>query len=128
VIRALDMFRRDGIEKEAQAPHLHMAGPSSWEMADMLVAVGEAAEKVNGWGVYVGRDGRGHGELPAIKATWARTSWTHPPLPEPGARGLCPKGLRRSGLNGTAAHSPAALMMTRGSHQLVMSGAAGRNA
>jgi len=36
MIRALDMFRWNEIEKEAQAPHLHMAGPSSWKIADIV--------------------------------------------------------------------------------------------
>jgi len=43
MIRALDMFGRNEIEKEA--PHLHMAGTSSWGMA-----------------YIVGRGGRGRGE------------------------------------------------------------------
>jgi len=50
--------------RRRRRPNLHMAGPSSREMADMLVAVGEAAEKANGRGVYVGRDGRGHRGAP----------------------------------------------------------------
>jgi hypothetical protein len=33
----------------------------------LLVAVGEAAEKVNGRGVYAGSDGRGHRGAPGHK-------------------------------------------------------------